>query len=253
MKGLGRSPGIHTVNSDSELIYIDDENNIKKVLKDKKATTIFLANNSKWRLRCVYRSQATDSLLVGMSHKPKRYQKREPAMQDSQGLGIYKMSDGLLCSKVTRYNKTGEEIQTIQYDKTGQEMYRLPLYITENNNGDVVVSDKKEAVVVTDRGGKYRFKYTGHPSGSEISAREICTDSLSHILIVDSKTKTVHMINQDGQFMGYLLKESQEIENVSCMCYDITASQLWVGYWTNNNVTVYTHIDRPDALAGKSV
>lgn len=41
VKGLGRSPGIHTVNSDSELIYIDDENNIKKVLKDKKLPRYF--------------------------------------------------------------------------------------------------------------------------------------------------------------------------------------------------------------------
>lgn len=215
------------MNSDSELIFIDDENNTKKLSKDSKTTTI-LPEKNEWRSQCVYGSQATDSLLVGISCKPQRYQKREPTMQDSQGLEIYKMSDVLLCNKVTRYNKTGEEIQTIQYDKLDKKCIDS-LYITENNNGDIVVSDKKEAVIVTDRGGKYRFKYTGHPSGSELSARGICTDSLSNILIVDAKTKTVHMINRDGQFLGYLLKESQEIENVSCMCYDITAFRLWVG------------------------
>lgn len=253
VKRISRNRGIHTVNSDSELIYIDSENNIKKLLKDKKTTMIFLANNSSRRLLCIYWSEPTDSLLVGMGHKPQMYQKREPNMEGSQELKIYKKSDGLVCNNVTRYNKTGEKIQTIQYDKTGQEMYRHPLYITENNNGDVVVSDNKEAVVVTDSGGNYRFTYTGHPSGSELSARGVCTDSLSNILIVDTKTKTVHMINQNGHFLGYLLKDSQEIENISCLCYDGTASRLWVGSRTNNNVTVYRHIDQPDALTGKSV
>lgn len=74
-------------------------------------------------------------------------------MQDIHGLKIYKKS--VVCNNVTRYNKTGDEIQTIQYDYRGQEMYLHPLYITENNNGDVVVSDNKEAVVVTDRSEKH--------------------------------------------------------------------------------------------------
>lgn len=251
VKRISRSHGIHTVNNDNELIYIDDENNIKKLLKDKKATMVFLANNSTWRPLCIYWSKTTESLLVGMIHKPIRYQQREPNMQDIHGLKIYKKS--VVCNNVTRYNKTGDEIQTIQYDYRGQEMYLHPLYITENNNGDVVVSDNKEAVVVTDSGGNYRFTYTGHPSGSELSPRGVCTDSLSNILIVDTKTKTVHMINQHGQFLGYLLKKSKEIESVSCLCYDVTASRLWVGSWTNNKVTVYRHIDQPDALTGKSV
>lgn len=61
------------------------------------------------------------------------------------------------------------------------------------------------------------------------------------------------MINQHGQFLGYLLKDLQEIENVSCLCYDVTASRLWVGSWTNNKVTVYRHKDQTDALTGRFV
>lgn len=153
-------------------------------------------------------------------------------------------------SGTTRLEKI---IQTIQFERK-QQFFKQPLYITENNNGDVVVSDNKNAVVVTDCEGKHRFNYIGHPPGSRLSPRGICTDSLSHILVVDTNTKSVHMINQDGQFLLYLLtnSQSQDIHYISCLSYDVNNSRLWVGSWKKNNVSVYRHIDRPDALTGKS-
>uniref|UniRef100_K1QSB8 Uncharacterized protein n=1 Tax=Magallana gigas TaxID=29159 RepID=K1QSB8_MAGGI len=57
-----------------------------------------------------------------------------------------------------------------------------PNYITENNNGDIAVSDY-DAVVVTEREGRHRFSYTGHPAESVLRPRGICTDALSHILV----------------------------------------------------------------------
>uniref|UniRef100_K1QZC9 Uncharacterized protein n=1 Tax=Magallana gigas TaxID=29159 RepID=K1QZC9_MAGGI len=85
--------------------------------------------------------------------------------------------------KVFRYNKSGQLTQTIQYENTELELYRQPNYVTENNNGDVVVSDYESAVVVTDRGGRRRFSYTGHPPGSNLGPLGICTDAMSHILM----------------------------------------------------------------------
>lgn len=87
----------------------------------------------------------------------------------------YENQGGLTSCKVTRYKKTGEETHTIQFNNDRLQLYRLPLYITENKNGDVVVSENKDAVVVTDRGGKHRFTYTRIPSGSKISPRGVCT------------------------------------------------------------------------------
>lgn len=47
---IGRGHGIHTVNSESELIYIDSENNIKKLSNNLKTTTTFVeATHSQWR------------------------------------------------------------------------------------------------------------------------------------------------------------------------------------------------------------
>uniref|UniRef100_K1PP94 Tripartite motif-containing protein 2 n=1 Tax=Magallana gigas TaxID=29159 RepID=K1PP94_MAGGI len=219
--------GRHTVNSESELIYIDSNNNIKKLSEDMKTTTTFIERtDSRWRPRCVYWSPTTGDLLVG----------------------IYNSWTG----KVSRYNQSGQLTQTIPHDNTVLELYIEPNYIKENNNGDVVVSDTYRAVVVTERGGRHRFNYTGHPSGSELWARGICTDALSHILVCDDITKTVHMINKDGQFLSHLLTKSQKMGEPRGLSYDVKTHGVWVGSEDKNTVNIYRFINRQDAVTGKS-
>ncbi|XP_065930765.1 uncharacterized protein [Magallana gigas] len=215
----------HTVNSESELIYIDRKDNINKLSKDMKTTTTFIERtDSTWRPLCVYWSPSTGDLLVGM----------------------YKGDTET--GKVTRYNQSGQLTQTIQNDNTGLGLYREPEYITENNNGDVVVSDWSGAVVVTERGGRHRFSYTGHPSGSELEPRGICTDPLSHILVCDDRTKTVQMLDSDGQFLSHLLISPSGILSPSSLSYDVNTHHLWVGSGDNNTVVIYRYITRQDAL-----
>ncbi|XP_065932342.1 uncharacterized protein [Magallana gigas] len=217
--------GLHTVNSESELIYIDRNDNINKLSKDMKTTTTFIERtDSTWRPLSVYWSPSTGDLLVGMYN--------------------YDTKTG----KVTRYNQSGQLTQTIQYNNTGRGLYRQPIYITENNNGDVVVSDFYSAVVVTERGGRHRFSYTGHPSGSGLYPWGICTDALSHILVCDNKTKTVQMLNKDGQFLSHLLTKSQVMGEPWSLSYDVNTHRLWVGSLDNNKVCVYRYITRQDAL-----
>ncbi|XP_052685291.1 uncharacterized protein LOC128165117 [Crassostrea angulata] len=80
-------------------------------------------------------------------------------------------------SKVTRYNKLGKEIQSIQRDNKGQRLFKYPHYITENINGDTCTSDKnKRAVVVVNNSGQHRFSYTGQRS--EFYPFGVCTDLL---------------------------------------------------------------------------
>ncbi|XP_065939273.1 uncharacterized protein [Magallana gigas] len=221
----GFNGGIHTVNSESELIYIDRKYNINKLSKDMKTTTTFIeTTDSTWRPQCVYWSPSTGDLLVGMYN--------------------YDTEKG----KVTRYNQSGQLTQTIQNDITGLGLYRDPSYITENNNRDVVVSDSYRAVVVTERGGRHRFSYTGHPSGSGLEPHGICTDALSHILVCDYRTDTVQMIDRDGQFLSHLLTESQEMGGPHSLSYDVNTHRLWVGSRLHNKVCVYSYIDTQDAL-----
>uniref|UniRef100_K1QXS1 Tripartite motif-containing protein 3 n=1 Tax=Magallana gigas TaxID=29159 RepID=K1QXS1_MAGGI len=220
--------GLHTVNSESELIYIDEDYNINKLSKDMKTTTTFIERTDfTWRPRCVYWSPSTGDLLVGM------------------------YNDDTDTGKVTRYNQSGQLTQTIQNDNTDLGLYIQPYYITENNNGDVVVSDSYSAVVVTERGGRHRFSYTGHPSGSRLLPRGICTDPLSHILVCDGETETVQMLDSDGQFLSHLLIRPSGIFTPYSLSYDVNTHCLWVGsnsLWDNNTVVIYRYITRQDAL-----
>eukprot|EP00105_Crassostrea_gigas_P044861 XP_019929009.1 PREDICTED: uncharacterized protein LOC109620626 [Crassostrea gigas] len=192
--------------------------------------TVNKRTDSTWEPLCVYWSPSTGDLLVWM-----RYNR------------LYTDT-----SKLIRYNQSGQLTQTIQHDNTGRGLYREPIYITENNNGDVVVSDSYRAVVVTERGGRHRFSYTGHPSGSGLQPRGICTDALSHILVCDGGTKTVQMLDKDGQFLSHLLTKSQEMGEPCSLSYDVNTHRLWVRSWDDNKVCVYRYITRQDALTDQS-
>lgn len=113
-------------------------------------TLIQAATDSTWQPRCVYCSPTSGDLLVRMFSK----------------------YTGQIPSKVIQY-KSGQLTQTIQSNNTRQSMYVIPRYITENNNGDVVVSDWLRGAVVTDRGGKHRFSFIGQSPGTIIMPQGI--------------------------------------------------------------------------------
>ncbi|XP_061194055.1 uncharacterized protein LOC133202278 [Saccostrea echinata] len=217
--------GVHTVNCDGDLIYIDRQGNINKLSTENTVKTPLIKyNTATWEPLCVYSSPSTGDLLVGMCY---RY-----------------------TAKLVRYNSTGEHIQTIQYDNnTGQELYDYPIYITENRNGDVIVSDWYCGVVVTDRGGSHHFSYTGPPSGSGLDPHGICTDALSHILVCDLNTNSVQMLDRDGHFLSQIQTSSHGIDEPRSLSYDDTTHLLWVGSVTNNTVNIYRVVDT-DSLTG---
>ncbi|XP_078327811.1 uncharacterized protein LOC144623252 [Crassostrea virginica] len=217
--------GIHTVNCEGELIYIDKECNIIKLCNDMKTTiTLIKHTDTTWRPMSVYCSPSSGDLLVGM-HK------------------------ALSTGKVMRYDNTGKHKQTIPHnDNTPHTLYTTPQYITENNNGDVLVSDfRRRAVVVTSGEGVHRFSYTGPPSGSELlGPRGICTDVMSHILVSDYFSCTVQMLDRNGQFLSFVLTRQTPGMNYTPhgLSYDVTTHAVLIGSWTNNEMSVCRHITR---------
>ncbi|XP_062605268.1 uncharacterized protein LOC134267064, partial [Saccostrea cucullata] len=222
--------GVHTVTRDSKVIYIDSDSYIIKLSTDKVKTTV-IPDTSPWRPYSVYSSPSTGDLLVGMFRR------------DTD------------TGQVNRYTNTGRHIQTIQHDNTGQRLYSTPLYITENRNGDVIVSDSGRGVVVTDRRGRHRFSYTGPTSESELYPCGICTDALSHILVCDAYTYTVQIIDKDGNYLTEIETVHHGIMGIYrpwSLSYDDNTRSVWVGSYNNNTVDIYRLIYGGDNLTDPS-
>eukprot|EP00105_Crassostrea_gigas_P042010 XP_019926158.1 PREDICTED: uncharacterized protein LOC109619747 [Crassostrea gigas] len=183
----------------------------------KETITFIERTDTIWRPWCVYWSPSTGDLLVGM------YRKKQKT------------------GKVTRYNPSGQLRQTIQHDNTGRDLYCIPNYITENNNGDVVVCDLFDAVIVTESKGRHRFTYTGHPSGSGLWPHGICTDALSRILVCDVRSNSIHIISKDGHFLKHFMTKTDEIATPYTICFDIKANTLYVGSWNHNTICAYRY------------
>ena len=211
--------GLHTVNKEGDLIYVHMNNTINKLTIEGKRTLIQNIDYEwEWKSQCVYCSPSSGDLLIG------------------------KISLHTLAGKVMRYNDRNQ----IMHSK----IYNDPRFITENNNGDIIVSDWNRAVVVTSREGIYRFSYAGPPSGLPLRPQGICTDAFSHILVCDASTKTVQMINKDSQFLSYLLIR-KDFESPRCLSYDMNRHVLWVGSGKTCKLSVYKYIDRHLSLTGK--
>lgn len=138
-----------------------------------------------------------------------------------------------------------------------------PKYITENNNGDIVVSTFS-TVVVTSRVGVPRFSYTGpqtsqsrsNSSPNNFRLQGICTDALSNILVCDacSLACTVHMLDRDGQFLSHLILEEHFTgtnNKLRGLSYDKIPNRLLVGTDFESILSVYRYIDRHTAVSGK--
>uniref|UniRef100_A0A8W8JCW7 B box-type domain-containing protein n=1 Tax=Magallana gigas TaxID=29159 RepID=A0A8W8JCW7_MAGGI len=206
--------GYHTVTQDGDLIYTDRKNKVINKIKQNNTITEFIKTGD-WEPISIHSSHINGDILVGMKKGGE--------------------------AKVTRYNKTGKEIQNIQRDNKGRELYRYPHYITENINGDICTSDfNKRAVVVVNKSGQHRFSYTGR--GSEFWPLGICTDLLGHIVVCNGlyANNTPDIIDQDGQFLSLLLTPQQGIRPYG-VCVD-DENNLHVGQYNTNTVTVYKYL-----------
>ncbi|XP_052684908.1 protein PML-like [Crassostrea angulata] len=210
----GGDEGYHTVTQDGDLLYTDREYKVINRIKQDNTITEFIKTGD-WKPLSIHSSHINGDILVGM------------------------IKDGE--AKVTRYNKTGEEIQNIQRDNRGQGLYNYPHYITENINGDICTSDfNKEAVVVVNKSGQHRFYYTGQ--GSKFYPYGICTDLLGHIIVCNgyAGNNSLDIIDQDGRFLSLLLTPQQGIHPRG-VCVD-DENNLHVEQYITNTVTVYKYL-----------
>ncbi|XP_078312759.1 uncharacterized protein LOC111133990 [Crassostrea virginica] len=199
----------HTATQDGDLIYTDkDERAICRITPDRKITEFIKTGD--WTPVSVHSSRINGDILVLM------------------------MKDGE--AKVTRHSKTGRKKKSI-HKYTRHTGNRHPCNITENINGDIVVSDFSEQKVmfVNKLGktlcfGRYDCANTFLPTG-------ICTEAHGHILVWESWMETMHLFDQDWEFLGSTDFAYFGFMRINSLCVDVE-NNLYMGRNTNK-VTVY--------------
>ncbi|XP_062593662.1 uncharacterized protein LOC134255182 [Saccostrea cucullata] len=213
IKTSSEHDGYHTVTWEGDLLFTDQSNEvINRITQDNNICEFI--DTGDWKPISIHSSHINGDLLVGMRAG------RE--------------------GKVTRFNKTGKELQNIQWDDKGQKLYGALHFITENVNGDICASNRSRSVVVVNKSGKHRFSYTGQES--TFSPRGICTDVLGHILVVDryNKSNTIHLLDEDGHFLTHILAQQQYSVCPRSVCVD-DENNLYVGH-LGNTVRVYKYL-----------
>ncbi|XP_065937794.1 uncharacterized protein [Magallana gigas] len=133
-------------------------------------------------------------------------------------------SDDETQSKVVHYSGSTKK-QTVQFDDEGIPLYSENInckYITENRNHDICVADSENgAIIVVNKDGRLRFKYTGHPSAAQnkpFNPHGITTDSQSRILTADLDNHCIHILDQNGLFLRFI--DNIDLERPWSLCVD---------------------------------
>ena len=147
---------------------------------------------------------------------------------------MYKGTGPQTKNKIIRYQ--GQNIKKeFNKDGKGNPIFKdgqYSLFMSENNNGDICVSDgNADTMVVVDKKGRVRFLYDGSPARREkpFNPRDIVTDVLSQIIVLDYNNNCLHILHQNGQFLRCV--EDCALDKPYGLSVD-SEGRLWVGLWT---------------------
>lgn len=202
--------GSHTLTQSGDLLFLKD-NDVFMLTSNGELRNLFIHTSVHF---CIHCSRMNDDILIG-------------------DINI-----------VIRYNISGIKLDEINLDDKGQSLYVETIFITENINGDIIVSDNgKRAIIVTNRSGRHIFNYKGHHSQTTFHPGGICTDVFEHILVCNvSSDPSVHLLNQKGEFLTYLLTKHQHGSDCpQALCVD-SQHNLYVGYSNKNRINVYSYL-----------
>jgi hypothetical protein len=168
------------------------------------------------------------------------------------GLSFNSEGDLMVCMRRNDFNASKVGIfskgilsREIQNDDTGKPLFSLGrnnMYITENGNRDICVSDWNACtVIVVKKSGEFRFRYTGNLSRSykEFYPHGIETDICCHILVVDRNNDCVHVIDRNGKFLRYL---NCTLKDPFVISIDKNEN-LWVGECDTGYIKVIRYLD----------
>ncbi|XP_078328823.1 uncharacterized protein LOC144623851 isoform X1 [Crassostrea virginica] len=211
-----------SVTRERELIYSDANNRTVTIVRHGKSETLITTPQgwTPWRVFCT----RSGDILVN----------------------VYEESGLQLKNKIIRYQ--GQNIkEEINKDGQGNPIFKdgvKTLFMSENNNGDVCVSDSNDGtVVVVDKTRRVRFRYDGTPARTKKSfaPRYIVTDALSQIIVADIDNYCLHILDQNGQFLrcvdGFGLMKPGGLSADS-------EGRLWVGSLDTGEIKVIKYLEQ---------
>ena len=191
--------------SEGDLLLADYwKNCIKCVSKQKIISTLFKTDRSPWGVCCLQ----NDEIAVTFVNY----------------------------SKVTMYIRSGEIKHTLDHVKC-----KYPRKIAANRvNKNIYICDKEDSsynspgkVIAVGADGQLCHEYTGQ-GDSEFTPVDVCTDQMGHILIADYDNHRLHMLDQQGQFIQYVLTREQGLCNPANIDVD-NEGHVWVGESLGNS------------------
>lgn len=162
-------------------------------------------------------------------------------------------SNNLLCglmkqdgeAKVIKMSAKGRIALTFQYDeRSKKQLFKKPFSITQNKNRDIwVVEDSLcSPVKVIDKNGKFKFTYTGLKDTSTFGkfSPSYVLGVNTNVLISDDNNHSVHLVDQDGQFLCFVIFKDEHICNPTSLDKD-TDGNIWIKCADNkiNVVSLY--------------
>ncbi|XP_078328787.1 uncharacterized protein LOC111111010 [Crassostrea virginica] len=215
-------PGDISVTKGRELIYSDDNSRTVNIVRHGKSKTLITTTQG-WRpLRLCCTSSG--NILVH----------------------VYKGTGPQTKNKIIRYQ--GQNIkQEINKDGQGNPIFKdgdYSLFMSENNNGDVCVSDcNANTVVVVDKTGRVRSRYDGTTAmrKESFAPRYIVTDALSQIIVTDFNNNCLHILDQNGQFLKCV--DDCGLEKPYGLSVD-SEGRLWVGLLYAREIRVIQYLEQ---------
>lgn len=133
---------------------------------------------------------------------------------------------------VAKMTTSGEELRVYEYDNNGKRLFTLPASVGETSNEDICVVDKtqpdKGRLIVFDKTCKVKATYHGEPTRKKFIPRRVKCDDIGHIILTDKINNSVHLLDNNCQFIRYLLTDQQVTGDPWSLAID-PYGYLWLG------------------------
>ena len=202
-----------TITADGELLLSDyNKKRIKSVSREKEITTLFRTSWTPCGLCCLHNGD----IVVTFPRD----------------------------RKVVVYGRNGKIRQKMDNIK-----FRHPWSVAVNKvNQDKYICDHEQVshpttgkVVAVRADGQLRYEYRGQ-GGKKLVPFVVCTDEMGNVLVSDLDNDRVHILDQEGQFIQYVLTSQQGLDQPATIDVD-REGYVWVGERYNKCVKVARYLE----------